>query len=63
MRLYLDKLRFIKPLLNGSDLLGMGAPQGPRIKEILNKLLNAKLNGMMKTRRDEEAIVKQWMKN
>lgn len=63
MRLYLDKLRFIKPLLNGRDLLGMGVPQGPRIKEMLNKLLNAKLNGMMKTRRDEEAIVKQWMKN
>jgi len=58
MQLYLDKLRSIKPLLNGNDLIQMGIPPGPRIKEILNKLLDARLDGEVKTRQDEEGVVR-----
>jgi tRNA nucleotidyltransferase (CCA-adding enzyme) len=58
IRLYLDKLRYIKPILSGNDLIKLGIPQGPRIKELLNKLLDARLDGKVKTRRDEEGVVK-----
>ncbi|MCJ7763926.1 MAG: CCA tRNA nucleotidyltransferase, partial [Dehalococcoidales bacterium] len=60
MRLYLDKLCHIKPLLGGSDLIQMGIPPGPRIKEILNKLLDARLDGKVETKQDEEGIVRGW---
>ncbi len=58
LRLYLDKLRTIKPILTGNDLMKMGVPQGPRIKEILNRLFDARLDGRIKTRQDEEGLVK-----
>ncbi|MDD4873844.1 MAG: hypothetical protein PHE15_02565 [Dehalococcoidales bacterium] len=58
LRLYLDKLRSIKPLLTGKDLLKMGVTQGPHMREILNSLLDAKLDDRVKTREDEERIVK-----
>jgi hypothetical protein len=34
----------------------MGVPEGPRIKEILDKLLNARLDGQVRTREDEEGM-------
>ena len=49
-----------KPLLGGSDLIEMGIPPGPRIKEILNKLLDTRLDGKVKTREDEEGMVREW---
>ena len=57
IQLYLDKLRYIKSVLTGNDLIRMGIPPGPRIKEILNKLLDARLDGRVKTRQDEEGLV------
>ena len=47
-----------KPILTGDDLIKIGIPQGPRIKEILNQLLDARLEGRIKTRQDEEGLVK-----
>jgi tRNA nucleotidyltransferase (CCA-adding enzyme) len=58
IQLFLDKLRYIKPILTGDDLIKMGIPQGPRIKELLNLLLDAKLDGKVKTRQDEEGVVR-----
>jgi tRNA nucleotidyltransferase (CCA-adding enzyme) len=63
MRLYLDKLRHTKPILGGNDLIEMGIPPGPRIKEVLNKLLDAHLDGEVKTREDEEGMVREWIKS
>lgn len=59
MQLYLDKLRQIKPLLTGNDLMDMGIPPGPRIKEMLNRLLDARLDGEVRTRQDEERVVRE----
>jgi tRNA nucleotidyltransferase (CCA-adding enzyme) len=59
--LYLSKLQHIKPALNGEDLKKLGVAQGPRIKEMLNKLLEARLNGEVASKREEEAMVKQWL--
>lgn len=61
LSLYLSKFRYIKPALNGEDLKKLGVAQGPRIKEMLNKLLEARLNGEVASKREEEAIVKQWL--
>ena len=59
MRLYLDELRHVRPMLDGNDLLAMGAPQGPRVGELLNALLDARLDGLVSTREEEEAYVRR----
>ena len=59
LRLYLDELRHVRPLLDGNDLLAMGAPQGPRVGELLNALLDARLDGLVSTREEEEAYVRR----
>ncbi|MYC06352.1 MAG: CCA tRNA nucleotidyltransferase [Chloroflexi bacterium] len=53
LTLYQDELRHIKPVLNGDDLVALGVPQGPRIGELLHDLLEARLDGQVKTRQDE----------
>ncbi|TRZ94023.1 MAG: CCA tRNA nucleotidyltransferase [Dehalococcoidia bacterium] len=57
---YLAKLRYVKPLLNGEDLKRMGVPQGTQMGEILNALHEAKLNGEVRTREEEEKLVYNW---
>ena len=42
---YVDELRFIKPSLDGIDLLQMGAAPGPAVGEILARLRDARLDG------------------
>jgi tRNA nucleotidyltransferase (CCA-adding enzyme) len=60
LNLYLNKLRYVKPTLNGEDLKKMGIRTGPKIGEILNALREAKLNGELRTRKDEEKLVHNW---
>jgi tRNA nucleotidyltransferase (CCA-adding enzyme) len=57
LHLYLTKLRYVKPLLNGADLKKMGIPAGPKIGDVLSALHKAKLNGEVRTRKDEEKLV------
>ncbi len=57
LRYYLDTLQFIKTELNGHDITSMGVPQGPRVGEILKIILDAKVDGLVKTRQDEEKLV------
>ena len=61
IKLFLDKLRYIKPALNGNDLQKMGIAAGPRIKEILNRLRQARLDGGVTSKRDEERLVREWL--
>ena len=58
---FIEKLRYIRPVLNGEDLKKLGVAQGPEIKEILHRLLEARLDGKAATRRDEEALVLNWL--
>lgn len=58
---YLDKLRYLKPALRGDDLIKMGVAQGPRIKEILNLLRDARLDSRVTTKQEEERLVKGWL--
>lgn len=62
IRQYLDKLRYIKPALTGGDLKTMGMAPGPRIQQVLDALLDARLNGTVRTRKQEEALVREWLK-
>ena len=61
IELYLDKLRYIKPALGGDDLIRMGITPGPRIKEILNLLHEARLDGKVTSKRGEEELVRGWL--
>jgi tRNA nucleotidyltransferase (CCA-adding enzyme) len=55
--LYLHKLRYVKPVLNGDDLKRMGISTGPKIMGILDALQKAKLDDEVQTRKDEEKLV------
>ncbi len=45
------------PLLNGHDLIGLGLPPGPRIRELLGGVQNLQLEGALNTR--DEAL--EWV--
>jgi tRNA nucleotidyltransferase (CCA-adding enzyme) len=54
LELYLTEVRHVRPLLNGDDLMALGVPEGPRVGKLLEKLLAARLDGLLSTREDEE---------
>lgn len=62
LHLFLDRLRYVKPILTGDDLQKMGVAPGPHLKEILNLLHEARLDGKVTTRQDEEKLVERWLK-
>ena len=57
LQLFLDKLRYVKPLLSGEDIKQFGIPSGTKIGTTLKLLLKAKLNGEITTRQEEEKLV------
>jgi tRNA nucleotidyltransferase (CCA-adding enzyme) len=58
---YLDRLRYIKPSISGNYLRELGIRPGPLYKLLLGDLLDAKLNGELPEREDEERFVRQWL--
>ena len=38
-------LRHVNPALTGEDLIKLGVPKGPKIKEVLQRLREARLDG------------------
>ena len=59
IRLYLDRLRHVRPALKGADLIALGVPEGPEIGELLDKLRDARLDGTLTSRQDEERWVRE----
>lgn len=55
---YITQLRSTTILLTGNDLKEMGFEPGPVYRDILSGLLDARLNGEVKTRTDEAAFVR-----
>jgi tRNA nucleotidyltransferase (CCA-adding enzyme) len=53
------KNRTMKTALTGRDLQAMGLEQGPQYKTILEKLLDARIDGMIKTEADECAFLQK----
>jgi tRNA nucleotidyltransferase (CCA-adding enzyme) len=58
IELYERVLVHVRPTLTGDDLKKLGVPRGPKMKETLQKLLEAKLDGLVDTKEDEERWVK-----
>ena len=55
---YLENLRHVRIALDGQDLIRLGVDRGPKIGEILNDILTAKLDGIVVTKYDEEQLAK-----
>ena len=58
---YYNQLRGIKPLIGGQDLKSLGLKPGPLFRQILNAVLDQKLNGRVQTRQDELTFVHRWI--
>jgi tRNA nucleotidyltransferase (CCA-adding enzyme) len=56
---YVSTWRHTRTLLNGHDLALLGVPQGPQAGELLKALLNARLEGHVRTTDDERQFVRR----
>lgn len=59
LRLYLDELRHIRTSLDGNNLMAMGVPQGPAVGRMLEKLLDARLDGLVESEEEEVELVRR----
>jgi tRNA nucleotidyltransferase (CCA-adding enzyme) len=57
--LYFTHLKHLKPELKGRDLVAMGYQPGPLIKEMLDRLLEARLNEQVKSLKEERQMVRR----
>ena len=58
-RRYLDDWHAVRPRLNGRDVVALGVPRGPQVGAALASLRDARLDGRVKSRQDEEALVRK----
>ena len=58
IELYLSELSRTRGILNGNDIIAIGVPEGPRIGQLLRDILQARLDGLLHSRGDEEAFVR-----
>ena len=56
LRLYIRELRGVRPDLSGAALLEMGVAQGPMVGEVLDRLLDARLDGEVSSEGEERAM-------
>ena len=54
---FLEHQRFVRPMLRGRQLVELGVPHGPKVGEVLDMIQDARLNGEIATREDEDAFV------
>lgn len=59
LRLYLDELRHVRPLLDGTDLMARGVQEGPAVGQLLSELLDARFDGLVVSLEDEENFVRR----
>ena len=58
---YFTRLRYVHTLISGKDLKNMEIEPGPVFREILQTVLEAKLNGKLKTKSDELTFVRRYI--
>jgi tRNA nucleotidyltransferase (CCA-adding enzyme) len=56
---FLTTYQHVKPVLSGVDLKAMGLKPGPQFKKILDRLLEARLNGEVRTEAEERELVRR----
>jgi tRNA nucleotidyltransferase (CCA-adding enzyme) len=61
--IYYNQLKDTQPLIGGQDLLSMGLKPGPVFRQILEAVLDARLNGEVETLQEELAFVRRWIRN
>ena len=61
--LYLTKLRTVKIDITGDDIVEMGIERGPEVGSILKAVRDAKLDGLIKDKKDEMEFVKKELQN
>jgi tRNA nucleotidyltransferase (CCA-adding enzyme) len=59
---YVTNLRQVSISVSGKDLMKLGLKPGPIYREIMQATLDAKLNGLLETRKDELQFVMQQIK-
>jgi len=57
---YFTHLRFITPIIKGKDLMAMGFKPGPVFKEILTAVHNEKLDGKLKSKKEELEFIHRY---
>lgn len=60
---YIVELRTVSSRLSGKDLLAMGVVRGPKMAELLGRLLAARLDGLVETVDDERTMARKWVNN
>lgn len=58
---YYNQLKDIQPTIGGKELLKAGLEPGPVFRQVLEALLDAKLNGAIETPQEELDFVKRWI--
>jgi tRNA nucleotidyltransferase (CCA-adding enzyme) len=59
---YYNQLKDIQPAIGGQDLLSIGLKPGPIFSQILEAVLDAKLNGQVESRQEELAFARRWIR-
>ena len=59
LRRYIEELRATKTELSGADLLEMGFVEGPMVGEVLERLLDARLDGLVDGEEEERALARE----
>ncbi len=58
-RRYLEEWRLVRPRLSGQDLQRLGIASGPALGSMLSKLRAARMDGNVRTKEDEVALVRK----
>ena len=58
---YFTDLKSVDITITGNDLINMGVTPGPLFKEILKAVFDAKLNGTLKTKKDELEFARNYV--
>ncbi len=61
LSLFLRRWRDVKPALDGNDLRRLGVAPGPQMGKLLQRLRSARLDGVVRGRKDEEEMVRRWL--
>ena len=60
---FIDKLLTLELNINGNDLIELGLDPGPEIKDVLNRVWQARLEGKIEDREEEEELARRIIKN
>jgi tRNA nucleotidyltransferase (CCA-adding enzyme) len=55
---FLENLQYVKPEINGEDLLAIGIPEGPVMGQLIDLVRRAKLDGQVSSKQEELDLAK-----